>query len=69
MEVKINVVNWIIFVIFVIGGFIVVFNDGSSYIIINGKDGEVGVVGIEWIILEDGFWVCNGEKIIVKVVG
>lgn len=57
------------------GSFTVAFSDGSSYIITNGKDGndgvagEAGAPGTQWIISEDGFWVCDGEKTTVKAVG
>ncbi len=69
LEAKINAANWITSVTPATGGFTVAFNDGSSYTITNGKDGEAGAAGTEWTISEDGFWVCNGEKTTVKAVG
>ena len=60
--------TWITSVTPATGGFTVAFNDGSSYTITNGKDGEAGAAGTEWTISEDGFWVCNGEKTTVKAV-
>ena len=69
LEAKINAANWITSVTPATGGFTVAFNDGSSFTITNGKDGEAGAAGTEWTISEDGFWVCNGEKTTVKAVG
>ena len=57
LEAKINAANWITSVTPATGGFTVAFNDGSSYTITNGKDGEAGAAGTEWTISEDGFWV------------
>ena len=53
LEAKINAANWITSVTPATGGFTVAFNDGSSYTITNGKDGEAGAAGTEWTISED----------------
>ena len=75
LQTKIDAGKWITNVTPATGGFTVAFSDGSSYTITNGKDGndgvagEAGAPGTQWIISEDGFWVCDGEKTTVKAVG
>ncbi len=64
---KINAANWITSVTPATGGFTVAFNDGSSYTITNGKDGEAGAAGTEWTISEDGFGYATVRRLPLKL--
>ena len=72
LEGKIKDGKWITSVTPTANGLTITLSDGQTYEITNGKngqDGAAGAAGTEWTISEDGYWVCNGEKIDVKAVG
>ena len=58
--------NWVTSVTPTEGGFTVVFKDGNTYTIVNGKDGEKGDKGEDGkgteVAVKDGYWYIDGEK-------
>ena len=58
--------NWVTSVTPTEGGFTVVFKDGKTYTIVNGKDGEKGDKGEDGkgteVAVKDGYWYIDGEK-------
>ena len=58
--------NWVTSVTPTEGGFTVVFKDGKTYTIVNGKDGEKGDKGEDGkgteVTVKDGYWYIDGEK-------
>ena len=67
LQTKVNEGKWITSLASTTGGFTVAFNDGSSYTIVNGKDGDKGETGAAGkdgttVEVKDGYWYVGGEK-------
>ena len=67
LQTKVNEGKWITNLTSTTGGFTVAFNDGSSYTIVNGKDGDKGETGAAGkdgttVEVKDGYWYVGGEK-------
>ena len=70
LQTKVNEGKWITSLASTTGGFTIAFNDGSSYTITNGKDGDKGETGAAGqdgkdgttVEVKDGYWYVGGEK-------
>lgn len=54
--------NYVVSVQTITGGMKVTFNNGSSYDIVNGRDGAKGLDGTQWTIGVDSIWYMNAVK-------
>ena len=68
LQTQVNAGRWVTTLTSVDGGFSVVFSDGSTYDIVNGKDGATGATGATGAagsvltIESDGYWYIDGVK-------